>query len=48
MPDYKGLYFQLFAAISDALESIDQMNFGQAKQVLLTAALKAEEEHIKD
>lgn len=48
MPDYKRLYFQLFAAISDALEAIDQMNFGQAKQALLAAALKAEEEHMKD
>lgn len=48
MPDYKNLYFQLFSAISDALEAIDQMNFGQAKQVLLAAALKAEEEHMKD
>lgn len=48
MPDYKDLYFQLFAAMSDALEAIEQMNFGQAKQGLLAAVLKAEEEHMQD
>lgn len=48
MPDYKKLYFQLFSAISDALEAMDQMNFGQAKQTLLDASLQAEEEHMTD
>lgn len=44
MPNYKELYFKLFSAAADAVEAIEAMNFGQAKEVLIAAQQEAEEQ----
>lgn len=48
MPDYKELYFLLFAAAADAVDAIEQLNFGQAKDILICVQQKAEEQCIRD
>lgn len=40
--DYKKSYHLLFNAITDALEAMEQQNFGQARQTLVYAQIKAE------
>ena len=37
MPDYEKMYHLLFNAITDALEQIEQQNFGSAKDLLIAA-----------
>ena len=46
MPDYEKMYHSLFNAITDALEQIEQQNFGSAKDLLIAAQQKAEEIYI--
>lgn len=46
MPDYKKLYFHLFAAMADAVEAIEADNYGQAKEILISAQQEAEENYI--
>ena len=46
MPDYEKMYHLLFNAITDALEQIEQQNFGSAKDLLIAAQQKAEEIYI--
>lgn len=41
--DYKKLYFHLFNAITDALQAIEQKNYGQAEALLTAAQQDAEE-----
>ena len=48
MPDYGKLYSLLFNAVTDALDEIERMNFGQAKAVLVAAQQMAEEVYISD
>ena len=48
MVNYKELYFQLFAAAADAVEAIEAMNFGRAKEILIHAQQNAEEKHLDD
>ena len=48
MPDYKKLYFKLFAAMADAVEDLEKQNYGMAKQRLISAQQEAEEEHLSD
>lgn len=48
MPDYKKLYFQLFAALADAVEAIEQQNYEQAKVILIQAQQDAEEQYISE
>ena len=48
MPDYKKLYFKLFAAMADAVEDLEQENYGSAKQRLITAQQEAEEEYLDE
>ena len=43
MPDYEKMYHLLFNAITDALEQIEQQNFGSAKDLLIAAQHEAEE-----
>ncbi len=43
---YKELYFKLFAAIADAVEDMEQENYGLAKQRLIAAQQEAEERYI--
>ena len=46
MPDYETLYFKLFAAMADALEYMEQDNYGLARQALIAAQQAAEEQYI--
>lgn len=46
MPDFKELYFLLFAAMSDAVDQIEEANYGAAKDTLISAQQKAEEIYI--
>ena len=48
MPDFKALYFLLFAAMSDAVEQIEAANYGAAKDTLIAAQQNAEEIYIDD
>lgn len=48
MINYKEQYLKLFAAAADALDALEHMNVGQAKEILLQAQLAAEEVHMKD
>jgi len=48
MPDYKALYFKLFAAAADAVDALDQNQSQQARQILLRAQLEAEDLWISD
>ena len=43
---YKKLYFKLFAAMADAVEDIEQANYGKALQRLISAQQEAEEIYI--
>ncbi len=46
MPDYEKMYHLLFNAATDALEQIEQQNFGSAKDLLIAAQQQAEEIYI--
>ena len=46
MANYDKMYSTLFNAITDALEQIEQQNFGSAKDLLIAAQQKAEEIYI--
>ena len=41
--NYEKLYHLLFNAITDALEQMEQQNYGTAKETLITAQQEAEE-----
>ena len=41
--NYEKLYHLLFNAITDALEQMEQQNYGTAKDTLITAQQEAEE-----
>ena len=41
--NYEKLYHLLFNAITDALEQMEQQNYGTAKNLLITAQKEAEE-----
>ena len=44
--DYKKLYFHLFNAATDAIEAIEQQNYGQASAILIAAQQETEEMYI--
>ena len=48
MPNYKKLYFQLFAAIADSVDHMEQDNYGLARERLVSAMQEAEEQHISE
>lgn len=48
MPNFKELYFLLFAAMSDAVEQIEASNYGAAKDTLIAAQQKTEDIYISD
>ena len=48
MPDYEKLYHLLFNAITDALEEIENQNYGEAAELLRKAQSDAEEVYIGD
>ena len=43
---YKQLYFGLFNAITDALAAMENQNYGTAREILMEAQCKAEEDYI--
>lgn len=43
MTTYKQLYHLLFNAMTDAIASMEQQNFGIAEEILKTAQIQAEE-----
>lgn len=46
--DYRKAYSLLFNAITDALGSIEEQNFGTAREMLMTAQQQAEELYMED
>lgn len=46
MPDYQKMYAVAFNAISDALEELDKLNIGAAKDCLKEAQFHTEELYI--
>ena len=48
MPDYQKMYTTLFNAVTDAIKSIQDGNFGIAKDTLITAQQDTEELYISD
>ena len=48
MPDYKKLYYMLFAGIDEAIKEIEAMNYGRAKEVLVELEQTAEEHFMND
>ena len=46
MENYQKMYFLLFNAITDALAQIEDQNYGDAKDILISAQQKAEELYI--
>ena len=46
--DYKKLYFHLFNTITDALQAIEQQNYGQASHLLITAQQETEEMYMDE
>ena len=46
MVDYQKLYTKLFNAATDALEALEQLNVGQARDILRQAQQEAEEEYL--
>lgn len=47
MVDYKLLYSILFNAMTDALEEMEQQNYGRACEDLIAAQQKAEDIYIR-
>ena len=48
MPDYQTMYLHLFNAMTDAIESISQQNYGTAKELLIHAQQETEELYISE
>lgn len=46
--DYKKLYFHLFNAATDALQAMEQQNYGQASAILIAAQQETEEMYMED
>ena len=43
MTDYGTIYFHLAAATANAIDALDKQNFGEAKEILISAMQEAEE-----
>ena len=48
MPDHQKLYTLLFNAVTDALEDMERMDFGRARERLIRAQQEAEEKYMED
>ena len=48
VPDFEKLYFKLFAAMADAVEEMEEQNYGKAKRILISAQQEAEEAYISE
>ena len=47
MTDYKKEYHIVFNAMTDALEEMEKLNFGAAKEILKQAQIDAEEAYLQ-
>ncbi len=47
MSFYQKMYLTLFHAITDALEQINQSNYGLAESILVKAQQEAEEQYME-
>lgn len=45
--DYQKAYYHLFNAMTDAIESIEQTNYGQARDILVRAQRMVEEAYLQ-
>ena len=43
MENYQKMYLLLFNAITDSIESMEKLDFGNAKELLIQAQQRAEE-----
>ena len=43
MIDYRMLYYKIVAAMANAIDALDKQNFGEAKEILISAMQEAEE-----
>jgi len=48
MVNYQKLYTLLFNAATDALEAMEQQNYGQARRILCCAQIAAEERYVRE
>ncbi|MGM9662247.1 MAG: hypothetical protein ACI3WR_04040 [Oscillospiraceae bacterium] len=48
MTDYESLYFHLFAAAADAVEALERLDIGTAKDILVRAQQEAEEQYLAE
>ena len=48
MADYQRLYTLLFNAVTDAVEQMEQQNYGAARDILVAAQQNAEELYIAE
>ena len=46
MLSYKKMYFKLFNSLTNAIEEINNNNYGKAKDIMINAQIEAEEEYI--
>ena len=46
--DYQKLYTRMFNAATDALNALEELNIGQAKELLRQAQLAAEEQYMEE
>ena len=46
MTDYQKMYTTLFNAVTDALKKMEMKNYGDAKELLISAQQKTEEIYI--
>ena len=46
MPDYKTMYLHLFNRVSDAVNALEAMNLGQAKEIQIHAQQESEELYV--
>ena len=47
MPDYQKMYLLLFNAITDAMEEMENQNYGKAAELLRKAQAAAEDVYIE-
>ena len=48
IPDYRKLYTLLFNTVTDAVEELEDLNIGAAKERLISAQQQAEEFYIDE
>ena len=48
MPDYQKLYLGLFNEVTNAIAALEKWNFGEAKQLLIEAQIRAEELYMEE